>query len=173
MTAPRQEVPEAARLARRAVDVGRDEAMALSLAGWVLAYVLGDLDDGADFVDRALGLNPNLAIAWGVSGWMKICFGEHNTAIEHAARAMRLSPLDPLCGRGNLPLLSLISSEVAMTRRAHGRKEACGCSQINCLYYGLPPRAMLWPGGLRKRRSSWRGCANLMRRCAFPISRMS
>jgi tetratricopeptide (TPR) repeat protein len=26
---------------------------------------------------------------------MKICFGEHNTAIEHAARAMRLSPLDP------------------------------------------------------------------------------
>ncbi len=26
---------------------------------------------------------------------MKICFGEHNTAIEHEPRAMRLSPLDP------------------------------------------------------------------------------
>jgi predicted Zn-dependent protease len=26
---------------------------------------------------------------------MKICFGEHNTAIEHGAHAMRLSPLDP------------------------------------------------------------------------------
>ncbi len=25
----------------------------------------------------------------------KICFDEHNTAIEHEARAMRLSPLDP------------------------------------------------------------------------------
>jgi len=27
---------------------------------------------------------------------MKICFGDHDTAIEHEARAMRLSPLDPL-----------------------------------------------------------------------------
>ncbi len=26
---------------------------------------------------------------------MKICLGEHNIAIEHVARAMRLSPLDP------------------------------------------------------------------------------
>jgi TolB-like protein len=95
MTDPRQEVAEAARLARRAVDLGRDEAVALSLGGFVLAYVVGDLDDGAAFVDRALGLNPNLATAWGASGWMKTCFGEHNTAIEHAARAMRLSPLDP------------------------------------------------------------------------------
>jgi TolB-like protein len=96
MTDQRQEVAEATRLARRAVDLGRDEALALSLGGFVLAYVVGDLDDGAAFVDRALGLNPNLAPAWGWSAWMKICFGEHNTAIEHAARAMRLSPLDPL-----------------------------------------------------------------------------
>jgi TolB-like protein len=95
MTDPRQEVAEAARLARRAVDLGKDEALALSLGGPVLAYVVGDLDDGAAFVDRALGLNPNLATAWAFDGWMKICFGEHNTAIEHVARAMRLSPLDP------------------------------------------------------------------------------
>jgi tetratricopeptide (TPR) repeat protein len=94
-TDPQQEVTEAARLARRAVDLGRDEALALSLGGFVLAFVVGDLDDGAAFVDRALGLNPNLAIAWGFSGWMKICFSEHDTAIEHEARAMRLSPLDP------------------------------------------------------------------------------
>jgi TolB-like protein/Flp pilus assembly protein TadD len=95
MTDPRQEVAEAARLAQRAVDLGRDDAVALSFGGVVLAYVVGDLDDGAAFVDRALGLNPNLADAWGASGWMKTCFGEHSTAIEHAARAMRLSPLDP------------------------------------------------------------------------------
>jgi len=95
MTDPQQEVAEAARLARRALELGRDEAVALSLGGFVLAYVISDLDDGAAFVDRALGLNPNLAIAWGLSGFMKICLGEHNTAIEHEARAMRLSPLDP------------------------------------------------------------------------------
>ena len=95
MTDPRREVAEAARLARRAVDLGKDEALALSLGSLVLAYVVGDLDDGAAFVDLALGLNPNLATAWACDGWMKICFGEHDTAIEHVARAMRLSPLDP------------------------------------------------------------------------------
>ncbi len=60
MTDPQQEVAEAARLARRAVDLGRDEAVALSLGGFVLTYVVGDLDDDAAFVERALGLNPNL-----------------------------------------------------------------------------------------------------------------
>jgi tetratricopeptide (TPR) repeat protein len=49
-----------------------------------------------EFVDRALALNPNLATAWGVSGWLKVCLGEHDTAIEHEKRAMRLSPLDPI-----------------------------------------------------------------------------
>jgi tetratricopeptide (TPR) repeat protein len=94
MIDPRQEVAEAARLARRAVDLGRDDGVALSIGGMVLAYVVGDLDDGAAFVDRALSLNPNLASAWGMSGWMKMCFGQPNIAIEHEARAMRLSPLD-------------------------------------------------------------------------------
>jgi tetratricopeptide (TPR) repeat protein len=90
-----QEIDEAARLARRAVDLGRDDAVALSYGGFVLGYVVGDLDDCAAFVERALVLNPNLAAAWGFSGWIKICFGEPNSAIEHEARAMRLSPLDP------------------------------------------------------------------------------
>jgi TolB-like protein len=90
-----QEVAEAARLARRAVDLGRDDAIALAYGGHVLAYVIGELDDGAAFVDRALALNSNLAAAWGMSGWTKVCLGEPDTAIEHAAVATRLSPLDP------------------------------------------------------------------------------
>ena len=96
MLDPRQEVAEAAKLARRAVQLGRDDAVALSYAGFILAYVVGDLDDGGAFVDRALALNANLAAAWGFSGWMKICFGEAETGIEHEAMAIRLSPLDPL-----------------------------------------------------------------------------
>jgi tetratricopeptide (TPR) repeat protein len=90
-----QEVAESARLARRAVELGKDDAVTLSIGGMVLAYVVGDLDDGAALVDRAVRLNPNLAAAWGAAGWMKICFGAHKTAIEHATHAMRLSPLDP------------------------------------------------------------------------------
>jgi len=90
-----QEVAEAARLARRAIEVGRDDSVALSYGGLAVGYVVGDLDDGAAFVDRALSLNSNLAYAWGASSWMKACFGELETAIQHAARAMRLSPVDP------------------------------------------------------------------------------
>jgi len=90
-----QEVAAAALLARGAVEMGRDDALSLSYGGHVLAYVVGDVDDGAAFVDRALVLNPNLAVAWGSSGWMKICLGQPDQAIEHIARALRLSPLDP------------------------------------------------------------------------------
>jgi len=66
----------------------------LSYSGHTLGYVVGDLDDGAAFIERALVLNANLATAWGASGWMKVCLGDPDIAVEHAALAMRLSPLD-------------------------------------------------------------------------------
>src|SRR5262249_38401003 len=47
------------------------------------------------FVERALVLNSNLTAAWGFSGWIKACLGDPDTAINHAALAMRLSPRDP------------------------------------------------------------------------------
>ena len=94
-----QESAEAIRLARRAVQLGKDDAIALSAGGYALAHIAGDLDDGAAFIDRALVLNPNLAGAWLNSGWVKIWLGEPDVAIEHLARAMRLSPLDPILFR--------------------------------------------------------------------------
>jgi adenylate cyclase len=94
-----QEIAEAARLARRAGALGRDDATALAAAGFALAYVVGDLDDGAAFIERALALNPNLASAWYFSGWTRIWLGDPDSAVERVARAMRLSPLDPLIDR--------------------------------------------------------------------------
>jgi tetratricopeptide (TPR) repeat protein len=47
------------------------------------------------FVDRAIQLNPNLATAWVLSGLLRNYRGETDFAIEHLARAMRMSPLDP------------------------------------------------------------------------------
>ncbi len=89
-----REIAEATRLARRGVELGRDDAVALSYGGYVLAYIAGELDDGAAFVDRALALNPNLAAAWGFSGWLKTCLGDFETGLKHAAMAIRLSPFD-------------------------------------------------------------------------------
>jgi tetratricopeptide (TPR) repeat protein len=57
--------------------------------------MIHDVEDGAAFIDHALALNPNLATGWLLSGWVRTYLGEHDVTVEHAARAMRLSPLDP------------------------------------------------------------------------------
>jgi tetratricopeptide (TPR) repeat protein len=91
----RQETNEAGRLARLAAELGRDDAIALCTAGIVLAYVVGNLEDGGNLVDRALSLDPNLAWAWVFGSWVKIWQGEADAALERAERAKRLSPQDP------------------------------------------------------------------------------
>ena len=83
------------RLAQRAVELGKDDAIALAASGYALAYVVRDLEVGAALIDRALVLNSNLAEAWFCGGWVKNWLGEPEAAIERFARAMRLSPLDP------------------------------------------------------------------------------
>jgi tetratricopeptide (TPR) repeat protein len=90
-----QEIAETQRLARRAAELGHDDAFALSAAGLALAHLVHDLSAGAALIERALAVNPNVAWAWGMSGWIKIIFGEPELAIEHYMRCMRLSPRDP------------------------------------------------------------------------------
>jgi TolB-like protein/class 3 adenylate cyclase len=89
-----KEIAEVTRLAQRAVELGKDDAVALAAAGWALVYVVRDLG-AAGLIDRALVLNSNLAEAWFYGGWVKTFLGEPEAGIERFARAMRLSPLDP------------------------------------------------------------------------------
>ena len=89
------EIAEVKRLAQRAVELGKDDAIALAASGYALVYVVRDLEVGAALIDRALVLNSNLAEAWAFGGWVKNWLGEPEAAIERFARAMRLSPLDP------------------------------------------------------------------------------
>jgi adenylate cyclase len=95
VTDPVREIAETERLARRAAASGKDDAVALCTAGFALAHVVGNLDDGAAYIHRALVLNPNFATAWHFSGWVAAYRGEPEIAIEHVSQAMRLSPLDP------------------------------------------------------------------------------
>jgi len=89
------EIAEVKRLAQRAVELGKDDAIALAASGHALAYVVRDLEVGAALIDRALVLNSNLAVAWHWGGWVKTFLGEHEAAIERFARALRLSPFEP------------------------------------------------------------------------------
>jgi TolB-like protein len=85
---------EGARLAHRAVELGKDDAVALARGGHALANFVGDLDSGIALIDKALLLNPNLAAAWFLGGFVQIMRGEPDNAIERLAYAMRSSPLD-------------------------------------------------------------------------------
>ncbi|MBL8894931.1 MAG: adenylate/guanylate cyclase domain-containing protein [Rhizobiales bacterium] len=90
------EIAETARLARRAAELGKDDSVALGTAGFALAWVVGAVEEGATLVERALALNPNFAWGWGFSGWINVWLGKPDVAAQHLARALRLSPHDPL-----------------------------------------------------------------------------
>jgi TolB-like protein len=96
-----QDIEEASRLSRTAARLGEDDAVALSRAGHAVAYVAEDLDAGARFIDRALELNSNLALAWFHSGWLKVWLGDSDIAIQHFVRFKRMSPVDPMLIRMN------------------------------------------------------------------------
>ncbi len=89
------EIAEGVRLARLAVELGRDDAVALTRAGHALGHLTGDVDGGIALIDRARLLNPNFAPAWFLGGALRVFRGETENAIEDLAHAVRLSPLDP------------------------------------------------------------------------------
>jgi adenylate cyclase len=95
MTDRARETAEAERVARRAAELGKEDALALATAGIAVALVVGELDEGAVLIDRALTLNPNLAWGWLFSGWVSIWRGEPEIGIERVSHALRLNPYDP------------------------------------------------------------------------------
>jgi tetratricopeptide (TPR) repeat protein len=82
-------------LARRAIELGHEDAVALTRAGHALAHLADDSDAALALLDRAKMLNPNLAAAWFLGGFVRVWRGDPDDAAEHFAQAMRLSPLDP------------------------------------------------------------------------------
>ena len=89
------ESAEGLRLARLAIAGGQDDATALYMGSMASSYLGGDLRTAATVMDRALLLNPNLAGAWHLSGWIRMYLEDGDTAIEHFHRGLRLNPLDP------------------------------------------------------------------------------
>jgi tetratricopeptide (TPR) repeat protein len=94
-----KEIAEGARLARRAVELGKNDAVALTRGGHALGHFGGELNGCIALVDKALVLNPNLAAAWYLGAFQRIARGEPDVAIERFQHAMRLSPLDPEMAR--------------------------------------------------------------------------
>jgi tetratricopeptide (TPR) repeat protein len=89
------DVAEGKQYALRAIEVGADDAFALSRAASFFGGILKDAGTADAIIDQALAVNPNLFQAWLIRGWISIFLGRHEPALEQFHYAMRLNPLDP------------------------------------------------------------------------------
>jgi adenylate cyclase len=83
---------------QRALDSEPNNAMALTVEGFVQTNLRGDLDTGLKRYQHALDQNPNESIAWLLKGMLHAFKGESEGADALAAskQALILSPLDPI-----------------------------------------------------------------------------
>jgi len=81
--------------ARRALEVGHDDSLALSFAGFILLVTAQDVPAARAALDRAAALNPNSATTLSYRALVLAMAGDHEAAINDAMQALRISPLDP------------------------------------------------------------------------------
>jgi TolB-like protein/tetratricopeptide (TPR) repeat protein len=93
---------EVRRLVSQVSRLAGDDALALARAGWALASVCKDFEDGAALIDLALSHNPNLAIAWTNRGMVSVLLGDHAKAIEQLRKARELSPIGSATNRSDI-----------------------------------------------------------------------
>jgi adenylate cyclase len=90
-----QDIGEACRLARQALEAERDDAETIWQAAYTLFVLAGEAERAPAALDRALALNPNAAHAWMARGNIHALRDQPEAAIEAIERARRLSPFDP------------------------------------------------------------------------------
>ncbi|MBV9785924.1 MAG: hypothetical protein JO264_19135 [Acidisphaera sp.] len=81
--------------AERAVALDPTDARGLTIAGHVRAFLYGRLEEARALHSRAIVANPNLPLAWVLSGLTQSYRGEHDEALRLVRQAIKLSPLDP------------------------------------------------------------------------------
>jgi TolB-like protein len=104
-------IAEAGFHASLAVALDPLDAHALTIAGHVRAFLHHEVEEATVLHDRALALNPNLAMAWVFSGMTQSYLGRHEEALRRLDRYALLAPFHPHAfyfdaARG-LPLLYL------------------------------------------------------------------
>jgi tetratricopeptide (TPR) repeat protein len=89
-------IAEAERAAECAVSLDPHDAAALTIAGYVRVQLLNRPDDALAMYERALRLNPHLALAWNFSGLAHACLGNAAEAERRLSRYKALTPNAPL-----------------------------------------------------------------------------
>jgi TolB-like protein len=89
------EAAEGLRLAERAVELGKDDATVLWMAGFAVRALGADPHRARELLRRSLQINPNSAIALTTAAWNEAMLANPDEALAMLARAERLSPRDP------------------------------------------------------------------------------
>jgi DNA-binding SARP family transcriptional activator/TolB-like protein len=92
---PQAMMERAGELAERAIVLDPFDARGLSISGHVRAFLHRRLREAMVLHDRALSLNPNLAMAWALSAVTYFYAGDLEEAERRNNRYKQLSPLDP------------------------------------------------------------------------------
>jgi TolB-like protein/class 3 adenylate cyclase len=89
------ETNEGLRLARRSIELSRDDANVLWMAALAIWQIGSDIHQAKELAHRSLLLNPNSAIACTIAGWVEAYSGNFDKGLELLRRSQRLSPRDP------------------------------------------------------------------------------
>ncbi|HVZ09086.1 BTAD domain-containing putative transcriptional regulator [Rhodopila sp.] len=92
---PSAMMERAGELAERAIVLDPFDARALTISGHVRAFLHRRLREAMALHERALALNPNLAMAWALSAMTHAYVGDPEEAERRLRRYKKLSPLDP------------------------------------------------------------------------------
>ncbi len=92
---PKAMMERAGELAERAIVLDPFDARGLAISGHVRAFLHRRLQEAMVLHERALSLNPNLAMAWALSAVTHAYAGDPDEAERRNNRYKKLSPLDP------------------------------------------------------------------------------
>lgn len=85
---------EGGRLAATAVELDKQNALALTFHGHTHSFILKQYDVALGYFERALAAGPNCAMAWALSSATHSYLDDGAEAVARAEHALRLSPRD-------------------------------------------------------------------------------
>jgi adenylate cyclase len=91
---PDEDRAKAAQLAAKAIELDRNNALALATYGHLKSFQFHDYDSALVYFERAVAACPNSSIAWILYSATLSYLGQGERAIKYAELGLRLSPSD-------------------------------------------------------------------------------
>ncbi len=122
------DLAQAGVLAGRAIELDGHNAQALAVYGHVKSFLFHQPEIGRLYLDRAISVSANSALAWTLSGATLAYIGPAEDAVRHAEQGLRLSPLDrSLFVTHNILCLANYVAEDYAAAASWGRLAAAEC----------------------------------------------